>query len=1163
MHFSEDVTGIVGPNGSGKSNVVDAIRWVLGEMKSRELRLEKMNDIIFNGTKKRKQGGVAQVSLTFENTKGLIPTEYNMVTISRHLYQSGDSEYRLNDVVCRRKDIMNLFLDTGIGSNSYAIIGQGMVTDIIDDRDGARRKMFEQAAGISKYKIRKKETFNKLSSTEADLDRVEDLLFELERNLKDLERQAKRAQKHKDLKAQYREKSIDLAAQSTTRYRSDYESLKTKLIDEKAKVTELRSLVHKAEAETEEYKRQNVDLEQQVSSSQRAMNELLDGLRQLESAKEIKKQRFDFLQQDMVNVEAQIEAAKKRVEEITESLGLLDGERVKVQEEKEQAQIQAEQKQQEYDTLKSKHETAKADLSEYLARKQGLDNAVFDLEKGKAINANKMDVNRLAQEKAESIIQTKKQEADGLVHEVKNISSRKKSVVQEIEQLQGSESKRQERINTLNFQLDELKENVSELQRSRDQKSNEFKLIKSMVDNLEGYPESVRFISQSWEGQKTLLSDIVDTDKSYRLAIESFLEPYLNYFIVDDIDAAAKALGMLSQAQKGKAQFFLRNEFGKEKQGVLEAPENCVRALDVVADAGENQSILTSLLQDVFISSDLEFVKAYTGSAVVLHLGGGLIRRKKQVKGGSVGLFEGKKLGRKKEMERLEKDIAKLNRKLEDLSSKKQKYIEDLASLKAKDQSQELERKKKDLATIEQSYIGLSTRLEGLTSIITTEHSNQKGLAVEAVELEQQTEEIVVALEKKKVELTQLESIISDRDGEVDQWVGTLSISSEALNRANRHLMELQNKESNLVQRIDFLNSQYKTNDQAVKDGEMRLKRESQEVDTLSSELSDIESKLIKEYESRGQVQEKLNEIEKTYYSGRNEIFTREEKVRALNRTLMQQQDLVESLSQKYTDVRIQLRSITDRMEVEFGITMEEILSRKEEIPESLEELQEAVEKLRKRLDNFGEINPMALEAYNEMKLRFDSIQQQKEDILEARASLEATIKEIEDTATMQFLEAFNQVKVHFKEVFRSLFTEDDDCDLVLSDPENPLDSFIEVVARPKGKRPRTLTQLSGGEKALTAIALLFSLYLLKPAPFCVFDEVDAPLDDVNVIKFNKIIRKFSDRSQFIVITHNKLSMAEVDVLYGIYMEEQGVSNVSQVDFRSYDHEMVLERSQN
>lgn len=1161
IHFYEDVTGIVGPNGAGKSNVVDAIRWVLGEMKSRELRLEKMGDIIFNGTKKRKKAGAASVTLTFRNDRGLIPSEYDVVSISRHLYQSGDSEYRLNDVVCRRKDIMNLFIDTGIGSNSYAIIGQGMVTEIIDDRDGARRKMFEQAAGISKYKVRKRETLNKLASTEADLARVEDLLFELERNLKDLERQAKRAQKYKDLKAAYRTESISLAAISTKTYTGAYESLKQKLKDEKDRVGEMRAAYHSAEAKLEEIKRQNVDIEQEVSSSQRKMNELLDGLRQMESSKEIKSQRLEFLRSDLLRLDAQMQTTDERQKQVIEDLRVLDGQRVTVQKEKEDAQEIHEKAQSRYDGLKAQHETAKADLSNFMSLKQGLDNAVFDLEKGYAVNINKIDSNKLALEKIMANLDSQTGEANNLKREVADINQKRELLKRDISVLTESESNRQSSIESLKAKIEEIRVQISDFQRDVDRKSNEFRLIKSMVDNLEGYPESVRFLSQSTESKKVLLSDVIDTPKKYRLSIESFLDPYLNHFIAKDIKEAMGMLSLLSQAQKGKAQFFILNEFDVSGAHRLPTPEGCVRALEVVADAGEYQPLLNDILKNVFITDDREAVESYQGEGAILLMNGGLVRRKSQVKGGSVGLFEGKKLGRKKEMQNLEKEIESLEKQILKLGQVKEKAEKELREWQEKDKSHLLKSRTEELAGLENTHVSLATKLEGLEAALVANSDTRRQLRDESELLKAQNQDIITTLEKKKVELVDLESRISDRGGEVDQWIGQLSLASEALNKASRTFLELQNKESNLVQRIDFLNDQYRSNEQSIKEGEARKERGTQEMGRLTEELSEIESKLVREYEQRGDQQAKLNDVEKVYYAGRNEIFSLEEGVRKLNRSLMQQQDLVESLSQKYTDLRIQLRSITDRMEVEFGVSMEEILSISQQVEDSMEDIQERVDRLKRRLENFGEINPMALEAYDEMKIRYDSIQSQRADILDARTSLESTIKEIETKATEQFLAAFENVKTHFKEVFRSLFTEDDDCDLILSDPENPLDSFIEVIARPKGKRPRTLSQLSGGEKALTAIALLFSLYLLKPAPFCVFDEVDAPLDDVNVIKFNKIIRRFSDRSQFIVITHNKLTMAEVDVLYGIYMEEQGISNVSQVDFRNYEHELVLERT--
>ena len=1161
LHFNEDVTGIVGPNGAGKSNVVDAIRWVLGEMKSRELRLEKMEDIIFNGTEKRKKGGVAHVTITFENNKGLIPSEYQTVSVSRILYRSGESEYRLNDVACRRKDILNLFIDTGIGSNSYAIIGQGMVTEIINDRDGSRRKMFEQAAGISKYKIRKKETFNKLNATQADLDRVEDLLFELEGSLKDLERQARRARKHKELKAQYRDSSIQLSVLSTNKYKEEYESLKDRILSEKENLTASRARLRVLEAQLEEDKRNSLGLEEEVSSSQRHMNEILDGLRQLESAKEIKRQRLEFLKVDLERVRDQIASSKNKQEEIRNELQVLDGHRVAIQEEREKAQEVFVKASQEYDLLKSKHESARTDLSEYMTQKQGLHNSVFDLEKGFAINVNKIDGNRLMIEKKTSQIESRQIEATQLQQEVETLSLKKKSLIAEIETLMAAENNRQQRLDELEEKATSLRERLDSQHRLRDKKANEYTLIKGMVDNLEGFPESVRFISQSWQKHKVLFSDIIECKPAYKMAIESYLEPYLNHFVVNNAREASEALSFLTSAQKGKAQFFLLEEFTGEVGVSIPAPSGTIPASDVIVNPDKYLPILKVLLHNVFIAEDLTTVTHYTGEGVLLHSGGGMIRRHQQMKGGSVGLFEGKKLGRKKEMQKLEKELASLDKELIVLTEDQRQLQDEIQLLRSTDERGILNEKKENLSSLNNSHVSFSTRLEGLTSFITQENEACLQLKGECQALADANGEISDRLISKKAELEQLELVIASRGGEMDQWVGKLSLASEASNNANRHLMQIQNKEANIVQKIDFLNEQFVANEKLITDGEARIGREENEHHILKGELSEIENKLLKEYQSKGDYQSRLNDIEKNYYTERSAIHEKEEEARKVSRNVMQQQDLIEQLTQKYSDVRLQLRSITDRMEVEFGITMEEILAGDLTSELGFEELNEKVGRLKHRLENFGEINPMALEAYNEMKLRYDSIVEQRQDIFDAKSSLEATIKEIEETATQQFMEAFAQVQIHFKEVFQSLFSEGDDCDLILSDPENPLDSTIEVVARPKGKRPRTLSQLSGGEKALTAIALLFSLYLMKPAPFCVFDEVDAPLDDVNVIKFNRIIRKFSDRSQFVVITHNKLTMAEVDVLYGIYMEEKGVSNVSQVDFRSYEHELVLERT--
>ena len=1161
LHFGEDVVGIVGPNGSGKSNIVDALRWVLGEMKNRDLRLEKLGDVIFNGTKKRKAGSVAKVSLTFENTKNILPTEYHEVTISRLLYKSGDSEYRLNDVVCRRKDIMNLFVDTGIGSNSYAIIAQGMVTDIIDDRDDARRKMFEQAAGISKYKKRKKETLNKLKSTNADLERVKDLLFEIERNLKELERQARRAKRFKDLKEKYREASVKYGVLFSQNYKEEYQSLQEKIRSERESLAEKKSQFHQMEADLEEVKRKNVDKQQNVSQSQSTLNELLDEIRRSESEKEIKKQRSSFLEQDLSRLEKQLEESQLKMKGFKNELAQLDAELRKADEQQEVLREKTELAEESYNSLRSRHQDAKSDLDRILDQKRKIDHTVFDLQKTNAINQNRIETHQYALEKTDITLASRALDLKTIKSDLDQVSILRGSLLKDLEKFNEKRESRANKIEKLKQTQVELQKERDNIHRLIDRKVNEHKLLKDMAENLEGYPESVKFLNKNWSRDAPLLGDIVECDEGYKYAIEAFLEPYLNYFVAENKVEALKALSMLSSAQKGKAQFFILNAFENTKENYIAPASGLIAATDVIKVNRRYQSLMNDLLGKVWIYEGSDEITISDENIFIISKDGRFIHGRNQIKGGSIGLFEGKKIGRKKEVEKLEKALVKHRAALEKLLTRLEKIESEISELEFSNDLQLLKEKEAALKEVDQNYVGLKTRLESLQSVIKEKEVEKKVLHEQLATIEKENSDIGVSLENQQSELEEIESVIASRGGDLDQWVGKLSIEGERVNQANKALLNAQNLVNGIRQKRDFLNEQYISEERFIEEGSQRSKEHKSELESLLADLSKLEVSLLDIYSRKGKFQEELSEMEKTYFAERSEILEMEEKVRKTNRAIQHQQEGIEKTTERYNEVRLKMHSIADRLEVEFGVSLKDILEGELEINKSLDELNEEVEKLRRRIENYGEINPMALEAYEEMKLRYENIQQQRDDILEAQSSLMDTIAEIEEKATVQFLEAFNQVKVHFKEVFRSLFTEEDDCDLILSDPENPLESEIEVIARPKGKRPRTLTQLSGGEKALTAIALLFSLYLLKPAPFCVFDEVDAPFDDVNVVKFNKIIRKFSDRSQFVVITHNKITMAEVDVMYGIYMEEQGVSNVSQVDFRSHENELVFEKA--
>ena len=531
INFEEDVIGIVGPNGSGKSNIVDAIRWVLGEQKGRELRLDQMSDVIFNGTKKRKPSGVAQVSLTFENTKNLLPTDYHTVTISRLLYRSGESEYRLNNVTCRLKDITSLFLDTGIGSNSYAIIALGMVDDILADKDNSRRRMFEQAAGISKYKVRKRETINKLKNTTADLDRVEDLLFEIDKNLKTLEKQARRTKRYFDLKAKYKQLSVDLALMKISSLRVKHHELKSQLEQEQDRYRQLEVEVRKLESLLEQEKKANLDKEKMLSDRQRELNNLVGEIRSMENDKRMLEQRLQFSERNKVKLSEEMQAADQRITQLEEDIEHYRSELNTEKRVEARLEFELTEAENKLEKIREKHSSIKAELDEIVESQQQIERSIFELEKQKAIHANQIHNHR--QERAQSIgsIEQRGTEVTALRERLQELEAREEKKSEEVDSLEQAEEQRQEALQEAESRLEDLNAKIVAVNRDLDAKRNEYKLTKSMVENLEGFPESIRFLSSSkdWNKEAPLLSDLLYVKEAYRVAIENYLEPYLNY----------------------------------------------------------------------------------------------------------------------------------------------------------------------------------------------------------------------------------------------------------------------------------------------------------------------------------------------------------------------------------------------------------------------------------------------------------------------------------------------------------------------------------------------------------------------------------------------------------------------------------------------------------
>ncbi|MEP4531563.1 MAG: chromosome segregation protein SMC [Cyclobacteriaceae bacterium] len=1151
INFDEGITGIVGPNGCGKSNVVDSIRWVLGEQKTRVLRSDKMENVIFNGTKARKQTQLAEVSLTFNNTKNLIPTEYTQVTITRRYFRSGESEYLLNNVPCRLKDITNLFLDTGIASNTYAIIELKMVDDLLNDKDNSRRSLFEEAAGISKFKIRKKETLKKLSDTDDDLDRVEDLLFEIEKNLKSLEKQARQAKKYYEIKDEYKVKSIALAKKSIESQNTTQKNIEQQLQEAGDKKGSLTAQLGEKEAGLEKTKTELITKEKLLASRQKTLNEHVSKIRQYESDKKIKNERQRFLNDRIDNLKNQIAQDKESNERALFSLKSLDKERDTAQGILSEISHRLEHLKSEHDEQKQKTQSAQEILNENNQRYSSKREEVYQL--NKEIEIKEIQISTLQNELKQSREDSTAQSENLRDFETKLIEVQKEKNLktEEYTKLKGKEEALKNKVESIQKQIDLMREELSKINRELDSKQNEYNLTKSLVDNLEGFPEAIKFLKKSsnWK-DAPLLSDIITCPEDYRVAIENYLEPYMNYYVVNTRDDAMKAVNLLSDASRGRAHFFILDSL-KDHQSEAPLFENSTAATEVVEYEDKYKKLISYLLENVYIYEG-ELPERPQPGATFVEKGGKIIQRKFNISGGSVGLFEGKRIGRAKNLEKLASRIKELTKKQQITESNLSDNVNELAKLKDSSQSDLLAEVQQEINQINEEFVSVKTKQEQFSTMLSSNETKREDIEAKISELSTELQQIKPQYAESNDLLGELQLQVENHKAELEELNELLSKKSAAFNEENVLYHRQQNKVSSITQEIGYKEEAASSSEGRIQRNQADLQHAVNDLNELVKKSEESDDDLISMYEEKESIETGVNEAEKDYYQVRGSIDEEEKLIREIQRMRESTDQILMEWQNKLNETKLQLNSVKERLSVEFNVDLNqvEIFDNEEELSKPEEELRESVEKLKKRIENMGPINPMAMEAYEEIKERHDFISEQKEDLLKAKESLLATIGEIDEVAQTTFLEAFDKIRENFIKVFRTLFTEEDDCELKLTDPENPLESSIEIMAKPKGKRPLTINQLSGGEKTLTATSLLFAIYLLKPAPFCIFDEVDAPLDDANIDKFNEIIRKFSKESQFIIVTHNKRTMSSTDVIYGITMIEQGVSRVVPVDLR-------------
>ncbi|TCD48801.1 chromosome segregation protein SMC [Chlorobium sp. N1] len=1158
ISFDKGLTAIVGPNGCGKTNVVDAIRWVLGEQKSSLLRSAKMENIIFNGSKNLKPLSFTEVSLTIENTRNVLPTEYTEVTVTRRIYRNGESDFLLNQVPCRLKDILDLFTDTGMGSDAYSVIELKMIEEIISNKSEERMKLFEEAAGITRYKQRRKQTFRQLESASRDLSRVDDLLSEVEKKVRSLKLQVRKAEKLKELKTELRALGLALSWKQMEELQEKVEPLEKRIQEEENQNHELAARMATEDSAIQEAEVRQLEEEKALSDSQKRVNACNEAVHELEKR---------ILQQ--AEHEKKLHSDIERVTALSEEKSRQIGREQAVSAELEAKRPESERKCSEleaaYRALAKEHDQLNATLRrqrDTLARERA-ESAEQQKEANRlAMQRQSLEarrehlrgtIERLEAKKraAEEKLETSKPEGDRLRRDLEAKGALREDARKEEEALA---EKREKQLAL----LESLKEELLTLRQSAGGIQNRILLANSVLDSFEGMPEGIGFLEKEQEKRAGIgcMTDLISTGEEHRRALNAALGEAMNYYVSKTLDEAREGAAALRRKGKGKVHFLVL-ELLKAKAARPAAIEGARPALELLTAPAELEGALALMLEGCYVVLDLAAAEALAfkhPEATFVTPEGEKFSLQGTLLGGSPKGSEGLRLGKKTERDRLEKELASLERSIGVKEEERRSVEEGLQGLKGdplrrtiSELGSALSALERQIARHEAEGNALRQEIAGAQSEARTAGEAEAAAAAELEKLlpslkegESGTERRHEAIGALQAELTELE----ERHHEMGRQVQNRQSSwRDALLELEKLRLGIEGSRKNrtaLEEEVRRLKEEEQTAREALKGGEGDAAAMQQELETLMVQAATE--------------QKALNERESNYRQEQVRHQDARAGVREMNRKLEVGRQLLAALREERAEVNRKLDHLYTEVRLKYGLELSTMERPPMEGTEEPEAALRRLEELERQREQFGAVNELALEEYDTEKERFDFLTEQKADLAAAETQLRETIEEINRTALRKFEETFREVRKNFTTIFQELFDPQDEADLLIHTAEDPLEAHIEIVAKPKGKKPLSIEQLSGGEKALTALSLLFSIYLVKPSPFCILDEVDAPLDDGNVGRFVKLLKKFENNTQFIIVTHNKNTMASCQALYGVTMEEEGVSKLIPVRLEKIRH---------
>ncbi len=1160
VNFEEGITGVVGPNGCGKSNIVDAIRWVMGEQSAKHLRGGQMEDVIFSGCQSRDPINMAQVFLTFDNSDGRAPAEYSglsEIEIGRRLYRSGESEYYINKSPCRLKDIVDLFLDTGVGSKAYSIVEQGMIGMVISAKPLERRVLIEEAAGISKFKSRKEAALRKIESTQANLLRLNDILAELSRQINSLNRQAKKAERYQRVALELKEREVSLAAYKYNQLSKDLDTLETdSRVRAEAEVS-LSAELSGHEADIETRKMSIAELERELESIQEELYSVNQSIKLDEAAIEHNTKEADGLVAKSVSLNQELEGLKERLNthaerlesanqekvdadcalaSLTEAVSLLEEEVNRLRSDQLKLNEEAEERRRQIfaDT---------AATSELKAKLDHLERRVVEITGRIAKDQSEIDsIDRRRQQISEQI-----KEGDSRLGGLQELRSK----------LSAEMTGKRDALMKGRSDLVLVEQNLRELRGRQHAAQSRLESIEEMRKNLDGYRDGVKSVilrskeaTESLKGIVGTVGEILETDPPYEIALSAVLGDRLQYVVVESHNEGVEAIDYLKQAAKGRSSFIpLAVRAGSGESKTFEGEGIIGTLVDKVRFADDYKQVVRYLMSDVVLVDDIRSAlrhwEASEGGHTFVTLSGEVVDPSGVITGGMGGDADSGLIAQKRRIKELKEEVEAREHELLKSEADARRLSDQVKALE-----EEIEGMDRDVHNLEIKFVGEERDFGGLKDELSRLDGDHDRLVVETAALNEEAREIdrertstTLRLEQVAADQRQTQSALDEVVRQVSDFVKDLSEREKRLVDLKVSLAQAEERQSSVSREIERLITSKSELLLDIGKREDEMTSGNQRVVTLRRDVEERKEALNVAGRSIEKLTMSQQSAQERYQLSTQDIRTKELSIRELRQRREEALNLSHEAAIKLTELREKVKYLVEGIRERYRIELSLIDKNSISMELNIETEDQAVASLKEKIESMGQVNTDAIKEYEELFERHQFMSRQHADLTTSIETLKQAISKINRISRQRFKDAFEDVDAKFQGLFPKLF-QGGKARLMLTDEENLLESGVEIVAQPPGKRLQSITLLSGGEKALTAIAFIFSIFLTKPAPFCLLDEVDAPLDDANVDRFNNMIRAMTPHSQFVLITHNKRTMELADVLYGVTMEEAGVSKM-------------------